>query len=251
MRILLTNDDGIHSPGLKALKDTLSDLGELWIVAPVVEQSGVSHAFSLFSPLRVKKIILDGCNHCYAVHGTPVDSVKLALQEILPDLPDLVVSGINGGENTGVNIIYSGTVAAAMEGAMLGIPSIAVSLASYHSTDYGVAADFTKRFASQILSNKLPNGTMININVPALKPEQIKGVKVTFQAESHYEEEIEKRVDPRARDYYWIVGRNVLSKDGIGSDMEAVKNGYIAVTPIRVTQTDSEYIKVLDEFLVA
>ncbi len=248
MRILLTNDDGIYAPGLTALRRVMMELGEVWVVAPAVEQSGVSHGFSLIGPLRCEMITLDGSKRCYAVQGTPVDTVKLALHEILPELPDLVVSGINSGENSGVNLLYSGTLAAAMEGAILGIPSIAVSLASFTSTDYSFAAEFTLKLSSMILKNKPPHGTLLNVNIPAVSREKIRGIRITHQASSHYEEEINKRVDPRGRDYFWISGRNALDGDGGGSDMEAVRDGYISITPVKVTQTDNEFISSLKEW---
>jgi len=245
MRILLSNDDGIYSPGLKALMKAVDDLGEVWVVAPDIEQSGVSHAFSLTGPLRVEQAKLDGCERCYAVRGTPVDTVKLALREILPELPDTVISGINRGENSGVNILYSGTVSGAMEGAILGIPSIAVSVASYLNPVYDLAAEFTRKICPLVMDARLPIGTLVNINVPGVEADEIKGVKITHQAESHYEEEIEKRLDPRLQEYYWIGGYNVLNHNGAGSDMEAVREGYISVTPIRVDQTDREFMQVM------
>ena len=248
MRILLSNDDGLYAPGLRILREAVLDLGEVWVVAPAVEQSGVSHAFSLTGPLRSEKVRLDDCEHCYAVRGTPVDTVKLALREILPEPPDLIISGINRGENSGVNILYSGTVAAAMEGAMLGIPSIAVSVAEYNSPDYTPAAEYIRRIVPAVLDKSLPMGTMLNINVPGIPSGQIKGVRITRQANSHYEEEIEKRYDPRSRAYFWIGGMNVLSNDGIGSDMVAVREGYISVSPIQVIQTNLDFLSELERW---
>ncbi len=245
MRILLSNDDGIYSPGLRALMDAVEDFGEVWVVAPDIEQSGVSHAFSLTGPLRVEQVQLDGCQRCYAVRGTPVDTVKLALREILPELPDMVISGINRGENSGVNILYSGTVSGAMEGAILGIPSIAVSVASYQKPNYGPAAEFTRKICPLVMDTILPIGTLVNINVPGVEVDEIKGVKITHQAESHYEEKIEKRLDPRSQEYYWIGGYNVLNHNSAGSDMEAVRKGFISITPIRVDQTDREFMQVM------
>lgn len=233
---------------MSALYNAVSDLGEVWIVAPAVEQSGVSHAFSLQEPLRIAKVRIDGCDRSYAVRGTPVDTVKLSMSEILPRTPDLIISGINQGENSGVSILYSGTVGAAMEGAILGIPSIAVSLASHSSNDFAYAAKFTTRVIEQALNSKLPKGTMLNVNVPALKEELIKGVKITFQAGSHYIDEIEKRTDPRGYYYYWIGGYNVQNESEPGSDMDAVKSGYISITPLLVTQTNHELRTTMEEW---
>ncbi len=248
MRILITNDDGIYSPGLLALLDAMQDLGEVWLVAPAVEQSGVSHAFSLTGPLRVQKVKINQYDRCFAVRGTPVDVVKLALGEILPEPPDMIISGINRGENSGVNILYSGTVAGAMEGAILGIPSMAVSLATYKSPDYTFAAEFTRKLVGILAKNKLPLGTLINVNIPPLNKEEIKGVKITCQASSHYAEEVEKRQDPRGRDYFWIGGYIVLDGDNSGSDMRAIKDGYISITPIQMSQTNHDFIPVLKEW---
>lgn len=247
MLILLTNDDGLYAAGLAALKDALTDLGDVWAVAPAVEQSGVSHAFSITGPLRSEKVVLNGKVYGYSISGTPVDTVKLALGEILPEPPALVVSGINLGENTGINILYSGTVAAAMEGTALGIPSIAVSLATFRSPDYSFTAEFTRKLCRKLPKLQLPADTLLNVNVPVLKRDQIRGVKITCQADSHYDEEIERRLDPRSREYYWIGGRNVLDSKGNDNDMAAVRNGYVSITPLKINQTNHNLIPVLEE----
>ncbi|MCF7811922.1 5'/3'-nucleotidase SurE, partial [bacterium] len=168
MNILLTNDDGIHAKGIEALKNSLSAIGDVYVVAPALEQSGVSHAFSILGMLRYEEVRLNGKLYGYAVNGTPVDTVKLALDEILPEPPDVIVSGINHGENSGVNILYSGTLAAAMEGTVLGIPAIAVSVASLHATDFSTAADFIRKLCLRLSELKLPRDTMLNVNVPNL-----------------------------------------------------------------------------------
>lgn len=243
--ILLTNDDGINAPGLWALCDAVRDLGEVWVVAPDQERSGVSHAFTLATPLRVEKHPRHGVENCYAISGTPVDAAKLAIRGILPERPALLVAGINRGENSGVNLLYSGTVAGAMEGAIIGIPSIAISLAGNSEFDYTAAAAFARKVCKRVLADGLPFGTLLNVNVPNIAAD-IKGVKVTHQAESHYREEIERRTDPRGREYYWIGGANALVGDGAGSDMEAIRQGFISVTPIHARLTNPDLIPALE-----
>jgi 5'-nucleotidase len=243
--ILLTNDDGIAAPGLRALKDALAGLGDLWVVAPEGERSGVSHAFSLATPLRVEEVRSNGGVYGYSVSGTPVDSAKIALRSILPEKPGLVVSGINRGENTGVNVLYSGTVAAAMEGAIVGIPSVAVSVVWRDKTDYAAAAFYARKVCERVVAKGLPFGILLNVNVPALPLDKIKGLVVARMADSHYIEEIEKRVDPRGREYYWIAGSNHLVGDGKGTDMNAVRDGYVSVTPLDSRMTNDEVIPLL------
>jgi len=240
MHILLTNDDGYNAPGIKVLYKALEGLGELWIAAPVNEKSGVSHAFTIKDPLRVDLIEWMNDNHGYAVHGTPVDAVKLAIRSLMPEPPALVVSGINQGENTGVDLLYSGTVAAAMEGAILGIPSIAISLASKQYSDYSTSARFARNICKEVIERGLPAGVLLNTNIPPLPEERIAGVRITHQAESRYIEGVERRDDPNGGDCYWVEYEKVLVGDGNGSDVEAIKNNYISVTPVhsRFTQFD-------------
>jgi len=238
MIILITNDDGIYSHGIKALKEALSDLGDVWVVAPSGQQSGVSHSFSFFRPLRVHKIKSNGSTFGYAVDGTPADAAKIALRHLLPEKPALVLSGINNGENNGINIMYSGTVAGAMEGALVGVPSIAVSQTWSDSEDYAVSARVARYFAEKTLNEGLPYGTMLNVNVPMLPFEQIKGIRVVEQAESFYADEIERRKDPRGTEYYWIGGTHAMIAPERESDMTVIKNGYVTVTPISARATD-------------
>jgi len=240
MHILLTNDDGYQAPGIQALYNALEGLGELWIVAPESEKSGVSHAFTIRDPLRVDLIDWMNDNHGYAVHGTPVDAVKLAIRSLMPAPPALVVSGINRGENTGVDLLYSGTVAAAMEGAIIGIPSVAISLASKEYSDYTVAARFARRICKEMLARELPSGVLLNVNIPPLPEAQIAGVRVTHQADSRYIEHVERRDDPNGGDCYWVEYKKMLIGNGKGSDIEAIKGNYISVTPVhsRFTRFD-------------
>ncbi len=246
MLILLTNDDGIQAPGLRALKEALGGLGELWVVAPAVEQSGVSHGFSLRGPLLVDEVKRNGDLFGYAVGGTPVDAVKVALQALLPKPPDLVVSGINRGENTGVDLLYSGTVAGAMEAAVMGFPAMAISQVGPDYDEFSAAADFARRICQQVVSNSLPPGVMLNVNVPPLSSSQIRGVKVTRQGSSHYEEYLERREETNGVKYYWTRWAKSLTEDSDGTDVKAVRDGYISVTPIHAQLTHSELLSVLE-----
>ncbi len=247
MIILLTNDDGIYAPGLRALRDAFEGMGDIRIVAPIDEQSGASSAFSLTVPLRVENVSINGDAYGYGVSGKPADAVKLALRSLLPEMPGLVISGVNRGDNSGVNIIYSGTVAGAMEGALLGIPSIAVSLCEYEDPNYSFAAKFTRLLAEMMIEKGIPKRTMLNVNIPFSSENKNKGVRITRQADSHYVEEIKIRQDPRGREYYWIGGFNKQIGDGAGTDLTAVRDGYISVTPLHAQMTDLETIPLLEE----
>ncbi len=240
MIILITNDDGIHDLGLKALKEALTGLGELWVVAPSIQQSGQSHAFSVFTPLRVEKVNINGEMFGYSVSGTPADAAKIALRSLLPEKPGLVVSGINNGFNGGINVLYSGTIAAAMEGAIIGVPSVAVSLSYAAEQDYSVAAKYARKICEKTLEHGLPHGTMLSINVPTVPESDVKGIKIVRQADSFYDEEIEKRIDPRDLTYYWIGGHNVMLGNDQDNDMVAIKNNYVTITPIKTQSTDEK-----------
>ena len=234
MIILLSNDDGIQSEGLTALEASLSPLGELFTVAPDRAQSSMSHALTLHRPLRVHEL---GPRRL-AVDGTPVDCVKLALTGLLSARPDLVVSGINKGPNLGDDIIYSGTVSAALEAALLGIPAIAVSLVAFQNFDFHVAAQFTTELIGKIQQRGFPPATLLNVNVPALPRDQLKGWKLTRMGKRHYSETIVERVDPRGGKYYWIGGDDLGFAHDDGTDCMAVHEGYVAVTPLQVDLTD-------------
>lgn len=248
MRILLTNDDGIDAPGIKALFEGLRDLGEVWVVAPSDERSGVSHAFSIHGPLRVDHADWVPGSRGYGVHGTPVDAVKLAIRSLMPEAPDLVVSGINRGENTGVDLLYSGTVAAAMEGAVFGVPSVAISLASKDSGDYSVAARFAADIVVEIFRRGLPPEIMLNVNVPPLPEAQIRGVKVTHQAQSRYVEQVRRIDSPNGGECYWVEYEKILTAEGSGSDIEAIRQNYISVTPIHAKLTVTELLPQIEEW---
>ena len=202
------------------------------VVAPESEQSAVGHAISLLNPLRVKKIKKNGVFFGLAVSGTPADCVKIAIAEVLPRRPDMVISGINLGSNVGINVLYSGTVSAATEAAIMGLRSMAVSLSTYRETDFGVAARFAARLAPEVQQMNLPNGVCLNINVPSLPENQIKGVLLTRQENGVLVEHFERRVDPRENIYYWLAGINTKRELKPGTDFWAVENGYISITPI-------------------
>ncbi len=245
MRILISNDDGIQSEGLVALEEKLSNLGEIFTVAPDREQTSMSHALTLHRPLRATEI---GPNR-FAVDGTPTDCVKLALTGLLPVRPDLVVSGINKGPNLGDDVIYSGTVSAAIEGTLLGIPSMAVSLAAFKDFSFDAAADFAAQLATRILQKGLPPGTLINVNVPALPTLEIKGWRLTRQGKRHYAEKVVERVDPRGRKYYWIGGDDMGFAKEEGTDCMAVNGGFISVTPLHADMTNHGSFQEIKSFM--
>jgi 5'-nucleotidase len=198
----------------------------------------VGHAITTVDPLRVSEVRRDGELYGLAVSGTPADCVKIAIKALLPQAPDLVISGINQGPNTGMNVIYSGTVSAATEATMLGIPAFAISLDSFTSTEFGPAAEFAARLARLISRDGLPRGVLLNVNVPAIPGEKIRGVRVTRQGMARFTEEFHKRIDPRGRAYWWLGGELMEEKEGEGTDSAALADGAISVTPLHYDMTD-------------
>ncbi len=239
LNILLTNDDGIGAPGLAALALEMQKLGTVHVVAPETEMSAVGHAITLHDPLRVRDFYKNGTYFGKAVSGTPADCVKIAWGALLKDLPkiDLLVSGINQGSNAGINTIYSGTVSAATEGAILGIPSFAISLASFTFTDFSIAARFAAKLTPHIMENKLPKGVYLNVNVPALPEDEIQGVEITRQGMAIYTEEFEVRRDPRNREYYWLTGEKQEIEAEQDVDDRAIMNKKISITPVHYDLT--------------
>ncbi|MBN2415946.1 5'/3'-nucleotidase SurE [bacterium] len=235
--VLVTNDDGIEAPGLHALGEALSEAADVVVVAPTVERSAVSSAITLMDPLRIRKWRSRSGLHGYAVTGTPVDCVKIAVRKLLLRRPDVIMSGINHGENTGVNILYSGTAAAAAEGAVQGIPSVAFSLADPVSGDFSTAAAFSRVLLDRIIDGGLPRGVYLNVNVPACSGNDIRGVAVTSQGNAVFHEEFNERLDPRKGTYYWITGRKAAVHPDIEYDESAVARCYISVTPLQVDYT--------------
>jgi 5'-nucleotidase len=232
MRILLSNDDGIHAPGIHALYDAVKDLGEIHVVAPDVERSAVGHAITLSDPIKTQKIHRNGDFFGYAVGGTPADCVKLAVYALMDKPPDLVISGINLGPNAGISVIYSGTVSAATEGTILGIPSIAISMNTFKDPLWDTAAHFARHFAKLVMKNGLPAETLLNVNVPNVPLNEIKGTRLTRMGRSRFVETFDRRVDPRGNIYYWMDGQLEMLGDAKGTDVKAVEEGYVSITPI-------------------
>lgn len=237
MKILLTNDDGIHAPGLFALHEALKSDHDLHIVAPEAEMSAVGHAITLVDPIRVKTVQKNGHFFGYAVSGTPADCVKIAVQEILDPPPDIILSGINWGNNVGVNILYSGTVSAATEGAFLGIPSAAISLGIQKKPDFVFAAGFSRQVVRILTESGLKDGTALNVNIPPVSPEMISGVCLARQGTSRFEERFEKRRDPRGNVYYWLSGEKFIENGNPHNDSAALKQNKITITPIHYDLT--------------
>ncbi len=239
MRILVTNDDGITSGGIQALTAAMARLGEVMVVAPDRQQSAVGHALTVASPLRAVKMQREHASIAYAVNGTPADCVKLGVSTLLPHRPDIVVSGINHGSNTSVNAIYSGTVSAATEGTLMGIPSMAVSLATFDAAaDMSLAAEVAFDVASRLLDLKLPAGTLLNVNVPAIDRANYRGMKVTRQGHNAWKDGYDVRKDPQGHSYYWLTGEFITLSEQEDGDDFAVQQGWTAVTPIHYELTN-------------
>ncbi len=243
--ILISNDDGIGADGIIALATEIKKFANVIVVAPHTQQSAVGHSITMSNPIRATKSYIDKKFFGYAVEGTPADSVKLAVHTLLKDRKiDMLISGINQGANTAINTLYSGTVSAATEGTILGLPSFAISLTSYIYKNFSTAAKFASRLAKLILKNGLPKETLLNVNVPAVSASKIKGVLITKQGKSSWDDTYERRLDPNNRYYYWLTGRMHKIDDSIEYDVKAVDNNYISVTPIHYDLTD---YKLLDE----
>jgi 5'-nucleotidase len=243
--ILLTNDDGIFAKGLESLVKVLKDKYPLWVVAPESEQSAVGHALTLTQPLRVKKIYKNKSFYGYGVSGTPADCVKIALHELIAPRPHLLISGINLGPNVGINVIYSGTVSAATEGAMMGLTSIAVSLNSYHTQQFEPAARITAELVSLLINNPLPPGISFNVNIPDLPLSEIKGLRLAKQGTFRFVERFERRIDPRENVYYWQAGIQPPPEETPDTDHALLEAGYVTLTPISYDLTHYPSLKKL------
>lgn len=236
--ILVTNDDGIHAPGIHALVSAVKHLGRIIVVAPDKPQSGMGHAITLNEPLRLKPSNVFGDIEAYACSGTPVDCVKLAKDKILHKTPDLCVSGINHGSNSSINIIYSGTMSAAMEAGIEGIPAVGFSLLNYAlDADFSGAAHYASIIAEEVMKSGLPSGTILNVNIPYLNKEEINGIKICRQANAKWVEEYDQRTDPHGRPYYWLTGKFVNFDAGEDTDEWALTNGYVSVVPVHYDLT--------------
>jgi len=240
--ILITNDDGITSSALYLLRQELSDLGRVFIVAPDRDQSATSHSLTLYRPMRIDRPEPD----VFAVDGTPTDCVLIAAHGLLERAPDLVVSGVNRGPNMGDDVFYSGTVAAAIEGAMQGVPALAFSLAASGRADFLYACQFARRLVGTVIERGLPAKSVLNVNVPHLKGEDIKGVRVTKLGKRKYQDALIERTDPRGRAYYWIGGDAPIWEPEEGSDFLAVDQGYVSVTPLHLDLTDTALMGTLE-----
>ena len=238
MKILVTNDDGIDSAGIAALAEALKEIAEVTVVAPSEEQSAVGHGITMKYPLRVFNYHKNGNFFGYAVEGTPADCVKMGIRNIMGESPDLVISGINHGSNTAINIIYSGTVSAAREAAIMDVPAIAISVTSHEAKDFQYAGKVAKYLAKKIIQKDLPRGTLINVNVPNLPEEEIAVILVTKQSKAKWDDIYEKRTDPFGKDYYWLTGKLVEIENENHTDQNAIKNKYVSVTPIHFDLTD-------------
>jgi len=243
MRILLTNDDGIYAQGIFALYEALEADYEVHVVAPESEMSAVGHAITLTSPLRVQEVRRNGAFFGYAITGTPADCVKIAVQELLERPPDIILSGINLGANVGVNVLYSGTVSAATEGAFLGIRSAAISLNTRENPDFRFAAQFSKKIIEFMSENDLRAGTALNVNIPATPPAEITGVCVTRQGTARFKECFERRNDPRGNIYYWLSGETPVEDSNPDTDSVALKENKITITPVHYDLTCDEELK--------
>lgn len=245
--ILVSNDDGITAPGIRTLVDAVKHLGEVIVVAPDSPQSAMGHAVTISRPLRLEKTNLYGDIVSYQCSGTPADCVKLAVDKVMHRKPDLLVSGINHGSNSSINVIYSGTMSAAVEGAIEGIPAVGFSLCDFsYDADFTLAKSVARKIASDILSNGLPKGVLLNVNVPKIAESDWKGFKVCRQANAKWQEEFDERQDPNGRKYYWLTGKFVNYDQGEDTDEWALANNYASVVPVQFDLTAHHAISYLN-----
>lgn len=237
--ILVTNDDGIAAPGIRNLVEAVKDLGQVVVVAPDSPQSGMGHAITIGTPLRLYKADIFGDIPAWQCSGTPVDCVKLARDKILHRKPDICLSGINHGANHSINIIYSGTMSAAMEAAIEGVPSVGFSHLDYnYEADFTIARQVAHSIAKRMLEQRMPEHTLLNVNIPNVSQELFKGLKICRQAYAKWEEEFDHRIDPRGKDYYWMTGKFKNLDEGQGTDVLALEEGYASVVPVKFDLTD-------------
>jgi 5'/3'-nucleotidase len=246
--ILVTNDDGITAPGVRSLIAVMAEIGDVIVVAPDKPQSAMGHAITINNTLYLNKVSPENSPITeYSCSGTPVDCVKMAVSEILKQKPDLCVSGINHGSNSSINVIYSGTMSAAVEAGIEGIPAIGFSLQDFDwNADFVPVMPFVKRIALEVLKNGLPNGVLLNVNFPKLKSDEIQGVKICRQAKALWVEKFDKRSTPHGRDYYWLTGEFVNQDNGIDTDEWALDNGYVSIVPVQFDLTAHHAIQQLN-----
>ena len=248
--ILVTNDDGIAAPGIRTLISIMNEIGDVVVVAPDNPQSGMGHAITVNTTLRCNPITVDeGPQLEYSCSGTPADCVKMAANEILNRKPDLCVSGINHGSNASLNVIYSGTMSAAVEAGIEGIPAIGFSLLDYNwDANFEASKEFVRKITLSVLKNKLPEGVVLNVNIPDLKKDEIKGIRVCRQAHGNWIEDFDKRVSPQGEDYYWLTGKFVNLDQGEDTDLWALENGYVSVVPVQFDLTAHHFIHKLNNW---
>ncbi|MEK7263058.1 MAG: 5'/3'-nucleotidase SurE [Bacteroidota bacterium] len=250
LRILVSNDDGIHAPGILAVVRELKKIGEVTVVAPNKQQSAVGHAITMNHPIRVAQYKLHGKFFGFAVEGTPADCVKLAIRYLLKQKPDIVVSGINHGTNTAISVIYSGTVSAATEATIFGVPAIAISLATDSTPDFTYASKFAKRIVKAVIENGLPNGTLLNVNIPPISEKEIRGVKITRQGKSLWNDSFDSRRDPSDKEYFWLTGELEILDSDEDIDQIAVMNKFVSITPIHYDLTNYSALPLLKQWSV-
>mgnify|MGYP000686996432 FL=1 len=248
--ILVTNDDGITAPGIRTLIKVMNTIGDVVVVAPDSPQSGMGHAITVDATLHCRKEHIDnGPQIEYSTSGTPADCIKLAKHEILDRIPDICVSGINHGSNSSINVIYSGTMSAAIEAGIEGIPAIGFSLLDYnYDANFAHSEDFIKTIVLNVLNNGLPEGVVLNVNIPNLIKNEIKGIKVCRQAKANWVEKFDKRQNPQGKDYYWLTGKFVNLDKGEDTDEWALKQGYISVVPVHFDMTAHHFIQQLNSW---
>ena len=248
--ILVTNDDGINAPGIRALISVVKNIGDVIVVAPDSPQSGMGHAITINSTLHSSRITPKNSEIIeYSCSGTPADCVKLAINELMPRKPDLCVSGINHGSNSSINVIYSGTMSAAIEAGIEGVPAIGFSLLDYSwNADFSHSKDFIRKITLNALNNGIPKGVVLNVNIPAVKKSDIKGVKICRQAKAYWVEEFDKRKNPLGQEYYWLTGKFVNKDQGEDTDEWALKNNYISIVPVEFDLTAHHAIQGLNEW---
>src|SRR6218665_3674344 len=248
--ILVTNDDGVTAPGIAALIEVVKTFGDVVVIAPDKPQSGMGHAITINSTLRIHKVNVYGVQEEYSCTGTPVDCVKIAVNKILKRKPDLCVSGINHGSNMSINVIYSGTMSAAVEGAIEGIPSIGFSLLDESiGADFKAAQKYVKKIVKTVLEKGLPKDVCLNVNIPRLKADEIKGIRICRQARANWIEELDERFDPAGKPYFWLTGKfDNYDKGKKDTDVWALENNYISVVPTQFDMTAHASIKELEKF---
>lgn len=248
--ILVTNDDGVEANGIKALIEAMRPLGDILVVAPEEPQSGMSHAITVKHPLRVRTVKIEDGLKIYAVNGTPVDCVKLAINQILNRKPDMLVSGINHGSNSSTSILYSGTMGAALEGSVNHIPSVGFSHTKYdHNSDLEAAKQFAWQIAAKVLENGLPRSICLNVNIPEGDYNDIFGIKICRQTLGHWKEEFDKRLDPIGREYFWLTGAyHNQEPEATDTDEWALNNKYVSIVPVHTDLTSYETIRIINKW---